>query len=85
MTDDFSKDMLPRPGEAIDPRELARRDLQKNLPKRFYAQAGVEATARCSPLRSTGGARARRRAIRSPSIPPPLRRRWRRNGTRSAR
>ena len=43
MTDDFSNDMLPRPGEAIDPRELARRDLQKSLPKRFYAQAGVEA------------------------------------------
>jgi chaperone required for assembly of F1-ATPase len=42
MTDDFSKDMLPRPGEAVDPRELARRDLQKHLPKRFYAQAAPE-------------------------------------------
>jgi chaperone required for assembly of F1-ATPase len=42
MSDDFSKDMLPNPGEAIDPRELARRDLKKHLPKRFYAQAAIE-------------------------------------------
>jgi len=39
---DLQKDLAPRPGEAIDPVELARRDQKKHLPKRFWKQAGVE-------------------------------------------
>jgi len=36
MTGDLENDMAPRPGEAIDPIEMARRDLKSSLPKRFY-------------------------------------------------
>ena len=43
MRDDLSKDLLPGRGEGIDPVELARRDLIKALPKRFYKQAGIGA------------------------------------------
>ena len=39
MREDLTKDLLPVHGEAIDPHEMARRDLRKTLPKRFYAQA----------------------------------------------
>jgi chaperone required for assembly of F1-ATPase len=39
MREDLFKDLLPVHGEAIDPVEMARRDLRKNLPKRFYKQA----------------------------------------------
>jgi chaperone required for assembly of F1-ATPase len=67
MTDDFSNDMLPRPGEAIDPRELARRDLQKSLPKRFYAQAGVEADGALFSL-ALDGRRARTPARNSLTV-----------------
>ncbi len=39
MREDLFKDLLPVHGEAIDPVEMARRDLKKALPKRFYTQA----------------------------------------------
>ena len=39
MRDDLIKDLLPSHGEAIDPQELARRDMRKKLPKRFYKEA----------------------------------------------
>lgn len=39
MREDLSKDLLPVHGEEIDPVEMARRDLKKSLPKRFYTQA----------------------------------------------
>ncbi len=42
MRDDLGKALLPREGETIDPVELARRDLKKSLPKRFYKEAGIE-------------------------------------------
>ncbi|MFN3892861.1 MAG: ATP12 family chaperone protein [Beijerinckiaceae bacterium] len=42
MTDDLRKDLTPRPGENIDPVELARRDQKKGLPRRFWKHAGVE-------------------------------------------
>ena len=42
MRDDLTKDLFPTHGEAIDPVEMARRDLRKNLPKRFYKEATVE-------------------------------------------
>ena len=41
--DDLGKALLPGAGEAIDPTELARRDLKKSLPKRFYKSAASEA------------------------------------------
>ncbi|WP_051335803.1 ATP12 family chaperone protein [Methylocapsa acidiphila] len=37
--DGLSNAMAPTAGEAIDPVAMARRDLQKSLPKRFYAEA----------------------------------------------
>ncbi len=39
---DLQKALAPRPGEAIDPIELARRDLKKHLPRRFWKQTGVD-------------------------------------------
>jgi len=39
MSDDLGKDVLPLPGEAIDPVAMARRDLKKALPRRFYTRA----------------------------------------------
>ena len=39
MREDLFKDLLPVHGEEIDPVEMARRDLKKSLPKRFYAKA----------------------------------------------
>lgn len=45
MSEDLSKAMLPSSGEKIDPVEMARRDLKKGLPKRFYKEAGVAADA----------------------------------------
>jgi chaperone required for assembly of F1-ATPase len=41
MREDLIKDLLPRHGEDIDPVAMARRDLTKSLPKRFYSEAGV--------------------------------------------
>lgn len=41
MRDDLISDLTPKRGEAIDPVELARRDQQKHLPKRFYETASA--------------------------------------------
>lgn len=44
MRDDLVSALAPRGGEALDPVDLARRDLVKHLPKRFYERAeAVEA------------------------------------------
>ena len=43
MTDDLLRSLLPTHGEGIDPVAMARRDLVKQLPARFYAEVGVEA------------------------------------------
>lgn len=43
MSEDLLKALLPSSGEKIDPVEMARRDLKKSLPKRFYKEAGVAA------------------------------------------
>ena len=42
MREDLTRDLLPGPGEGIDPVEMARRDQRKTLPKRFYKEAGFE-------------------------------------------
>lgn len=42
MREDLFKALLPTHGEPIDPVEMARRDLRKNLPKRFYKNASIE-------------------------------------------
>jgi chaperone required for assembly of F1-ATPase len=42
MRDDLAKDIFPQAGEPIDPVAMARRDLQKALPKRFYEKATAE-------------------------------------------
>jgi len=41
MSDDLSKDLLPSSGEAVDPVALARRDLQKSLPRRFWKDVSI--------------------------------------------
>ena len=41
MSDDLSKDLLPSAGEAIDPVALARRDLQKSFPRRFWKDVSI--------------------------------------------
>ncbi len=38
---DLSEALIPSAGEKIDPHELARRDLKKALPRRFYKEASV--------------------------------------------
>ncbi|RFB80833.1 ATPase [Methylovirgula sp. 4M-Z18] len=43
MREDLSRDLLPLRDEAVDPIALARRDLRKNLPKRFYSTASTRA------------------------------------------
>ena len=43
MRDDLANALNPGAGEPVDPRELARRDLVKSLPKRFYKQAATAA------------------------------------------
>ncbi len=43
MNDDLIRSLLPTHGEAIDPVAMARRDLVKNFPARFYKEAGVAA------------------------------------------
>ncbi len=45
VRDDLSRNLQPRGSEAIDPVELARRDLRKSLPKRFYRAASVRLDA----------------------------------------
>jgi chaperone required for assembly of F1-ATPase len=42
MSDDLLNEIAPSAGEAIDPVAMARRDLQKALPKRFYKEATAE-------------------------------------------
>lgn len=39
MSDDLFENLAPKPGEALDPVELARRDLKKHLPRRFWKEA----------------------------------------------
>ena len=41
MRDDLLSGLLPHGGEPIDPVAMARRDMQKNLPRRFYKTATV--------------------------------------------
>jgi chaperone required for assembly of F1-ATPase len=43
MSDDIENDGVPIPGRPIDPTAMARRDLKKGLPKRFYQNATAEA------------------------------------------
>lgn len=43
MSDDLFENLAPKPGEALDPVELARRDLKKNLPRRFWKEASLKA------------------------------------------
>ena len=42
MREDLFKDLLPNHGEPIDPVAMARKDLIKALPKRFYRTAAAE-------------------------------------------
>ena len=39
MSDDLFENLAPQPGEGLDPVELARRDLKKSLPRRFWKEA----------------------------------------------
>jgi chaperone required for assembly of F1-ATPase len=39
MSDDLFENLAPKPGEGIDPVALARRDLKKHLPRRFWKEA----------------------------------------------
>ena len=41
MREDLANQMLPGKGEPIDPVAMARRDLQKALPRRFYKEAAA--------------------------------------------
>jgi chaperone required for assembly of F1-ATPase len=43
MSDDFQHDGVPIPGQPIDPTAMARRDMKKALPRRFYKEAKAEA------------------------------------------
>jgi len=43
MQDDFTNDGVPIPGQPIDPVAMARRDMRKALPKRFYKTAAASA------------------------------------------
>ena len=42
MREDLANQLLPRHGEPIDPVAMARRDLQKVLPRRFYKEASAQ-------------------------------------------
>ena len=44
MREDLSRDLMPGPGEGIDPVEMAKRDQRKTLPKRFYKEASGQAS-----------------------------------------
>ena len=71
MRDDLGKALLPGAGEGIDPVELARRDLKKSLPKRFYKLAAIEPDGELFAL-ALDGRRARtpaRNALTLPSAP----------------
>ena len=41
MREDLTKDLLPQHGEAIDPVAMARRDLARHLPARFFKEVSV--------------------------------------------
>ena len=41
MSDDLFENLAPKPGEGVDPVELARRDLKKHLPRRFWKDAAL--------------------------------------------
>ena len=43
MREDLANQLLPQHGEPIDPVAMARRDLQKVLPRRFYKEASAQA------------------------------------------
>lgn len=43
MREDLANQMAPQQGEPIDPVAMARRDLQKVLPRRFYKEASAQA------------------------------------------
>jgi len=43
MQDDFTNDGVPIPGQPIDPAAMARRDMKKAFPKRFYKNAATDA------------------------------------------
>ena len=45
MSDDLRHAMFPEANEPIDPIKMARRDLQKSLPRRFYKDVSVAALA----------------------------------------
>ena len=68
MREDLIKALLPEAGEPIDPRELARRDLKKSLPKRFYKEAGVQAEGKLFAL-VLDGKRARTPARNVLAVP----------------
>ena len=62
MREDLTRDLAPAPGESIDPVEMARRDLRKKLPKRFYklaapaeAEGGFVLTLDGRPARTPAG------------------------------
>ena len=42
MREDLANQLLPQHGEPIDPVAMARRDLQKVLPRRFYKEASAQ-------------------------------------------
>jgi chaperone required for assembly of F1-ATPase len=44
MNDDLFNDLIPSAREATDPASLARRDLQKSLPRRFWTAVSVRET-----------------------------------------
>jgi chaperone required for assembly of F1-ATPase len=54
LSTDFISGMAPAPGEGLDPAELARRDLVKHLPKRFYERAEAVETPEGWELRLDG-------------------------------
>ncbi len=41
MRDDLVSSLLPHSGEPVDPVAMARRDMQKSLPRRFYTEASA--------------------------------------------
>ena len=41
MNDDLFENLAPKPGEGVDPVELARRDLKKHLPRRFWKDSAL--------------------------------------------
>lgn len=68
IRDDLASHLTPSQGEAIDPVELARRDLKKALPKRFYTQAAIERDGELYAL-TLDGRRARTPARKVLAVP----------------